>query len=130
MIHEKLKLLRKAKGISQVDMALKLHKSQNTYSRIEAGIAKIDADLIPDICLILEATPNELFEFENNAATNKQMADYREIIKLFKEEFEKKNEMLLILADTLNKVGKLKDDNQSLIKLLNITRNYLNAVKE
>ncbi|MFV0604904.1 MAG: helix-turn-helix domain-containing protein [Niabella sp.] len=130
MIHEKLKLLRKAKGLTRAEMASLLHKSQNAYCKIEAGSAKIDAELVSEICRVLEIMPNKLFELENNSAMNQQLADYREIIKLFKEELAKKNELLLLLVDTLSKVDKLKEDNRNLIGLLNIIRGYSNTIKE
>ena len=41
MIHNRIKTLRTLKGISQKDMAEKLHKSPSAYNRMENGDIKI-----------------------------------------------------------------------------------------
>jgi DNA-binding XRE family transcriptional regulator len=61
-VHENLKRSRRAKNFTQEYMAEKLHKSQSAYSAMENGSSKIDADLLPKICSILNCTIDDLYE--------------------------------------------------------------------
>lgn len=106
MLHNKLRELRKQKGVTQENMANALHKSQNAYSLIEQGKSKLDAELIPDICNILNITPIDLFDsghqftfnekVENGYATYIQTlnATNQEIINMLKSELEEKNKTI------------------------------------
>ena len=63
-IGEKIKLARKAKGLTQKQVALKFRMTQQQYSRFENGIFELNYQQIYDICVLLNVTPNELFEFD------------------------------------------------------------------
>ncbi|MCH5596967.1 helix-turn-helix domain-containing protein [Niabella ginsengisoli] len=108
MINQRLKQLRKASGISQSQMAALLHKSQNAYSLMESGKSKIDASLIPDICKAFNVTPDSLFSLEITAPSpNDETLDYIKIIKLLKDELDKKNEMLKLSLQALAEFDKV-----------------------
>lgn len=59
-IHEKLRALRDARGISQAYMAGKLNIDTANYGRMERGEAKLTVDRLQQILEILE-TPVEQF---------------------------------------------------------------------
>ncbi|MBS4043549.1 MAG: helix-turn-helix transcriptional regulator [Chitinophagaceae bacterium] len=61
MLHEKLKELRKLKGLSQEEVAKALHVQQNTYCGWETGKHQISTDKISSICELFNIQPNELF---------------------------------------------------------------------
>lgn len=46
MIHENLKKIRLAKGMTQLHLAKKLDISNMAYSRMESGKTKIDAEIL------------------------------------------------------------------------------------
>lgn len=106
ILHNKLRELRKQKGLTQEDMANALHKNQNAYSLLEQGKSKLDADLIPDICNILNITPIDLFDsgnqftfndkVENGYATYIQTlnATHQEVIDMLRKELEEKNKTI------------------------------------
>ena len=64
IVGENLKLARKAKGITQQQLAKELNKYQSDYSEYETGIIQLDYEKIVYLCKRLDITPNELFGFD------------------------------------------------------------------
>src|ERR1700748_2839458 len=62
MIHKRLQALRKQRGISQKEMAEKLHKSPSSYSRLEKGEIKITLEELPVITALLGCTLDDLLK--------------------------------------------------------------------
>lgn len=60
MIHENIKSARKAKGMSQEEMAVRLHVVRQTVSKWEKGLSVPDADVLMQIADLLEVPVNEL----------------------------------------------------------------------
>lgn len=58
--HEKLKLLRTQRNMSQEDMANKLNLSLSGYRKIENGSSRITQERIEKLAEILEVSPYEL----------------------------------------------------------------------
>lgn len=65
IVGENLKLARKAKGLTQTQLAKELNKYQSDYSEYESGIIQLDYEKIVYLCKRLDITPNDLFEFNN-----------------------------------------------------------------
>lgn len=63
-VGENLKIARKAKNITQSQLAKELNKYQSDYSEYETGKIQLDYEKIVYLCKRLEITPNELFDFE------------------------------------------------------------------
>jgi len=61
IVGENLKLARKAKGITQVQLAKELNKYQSDYSEYETGKIQLDYEKIVYLCKRLDITPNDLF---------------------------------------------------------------------
>ena len=64
MVGENLKMARKAKNITQSQLAKELNKYQSDYSEYETGKIQLDYEKIVYLCKRLDITPNELFDFE------------------------------------------------------------------
>lgn len=62
-VGENLKLARRAKGLTQAQIAKELNKYQSDYSEYETGKIQLDYDKIVYLCKRLDITPNELFGF-------------------------------------------------------------------
>lgn len=62
IVGENLKSARKAKGISQKQIANELGKYQSDYSDYETGKIQLDYEKIVYLCNRFDITPNELFE--------------------------------------------------------------------
>ena len=60
-VGENLKAARKAKGITQKQLAQELNKYQSDYSEYETGKIQLDYEKIVYLCQRLDITPNELF---------------------------------------------------------------------
>jgi orotate phosphoribosyltransferase len=71
-IGEKIKLLRKQKGITQEELAEILHISYQAISKWENGMAQPDITSIPIIAHYFGVTIDELFGYKLNAMTYKE----------------------------------------------------------
>lgn len=63
-VGENLKSARKAKGITQAQIAKELNKYQSDYSEYETGRIQLDYEKIVYLCKRFEITPNDLFDFD------------------------------------------------------------------
>lgn len=61
IVGENLKQARKAKGLTQKQVAETLHKYQPDYSEYETGQIQLDYEKIVLLCKLLDITPNDLF---------------------------------------------------------------------
>ncbi len=62
-VGENLKNARKAKGLTQKQIAQELGKHQPDYSEYETGKIQLDYEKIIYLCNRLDITPNELFGY-------------------------------------------------------------------
>ncbi|MBQ6877795.1 MAG: helix-turn-helix transcriptional regulator [Oscillospiraceae bacterium] len=69
---EKLSAARKAKGLSQEELAEKIEVSRQAISKWENGIAQPETANILKLCEILEVSPNELFCYEEKASATEE----------------------------------------------------------
>ena len=58
-----MKIARKAKGLTQKEVAKLLNKFQPDYSEYESGKIELDYYKIVFLCELLDITPNDLFGF-------------------------------------------------------------------
>ncbi len=65
IVGENLKQARKAKGITQKQIAEELQKYQSDYSEYENGKIQLDYEKIVYLCKRFDITPNDLFEFDD-----------------------------------------------------------------
>lgn len=63
---EKIKLLRKQKGITQEQLSDMLNVSSQAVSKWETGVTNPDLALIPDIARLFDVSADELLEIEKN----------------------------------------------------------------
>lgn len=63
-IGENIKMLRKAKGYTQKEIAALLYMTQQQYSRFENGVFELNYAQILQLCELLDNTPNEIFGVE------------------------------------------------------------------
>lgn len=86
---ENLKDFRKAKGLTQAQLAEKCDVSNGTIGNIETGITKPSFDLILQMSAVLEIKPEELFhtnesrpksEKTSNAFTNEQLKKIKSVL--------------------------------------------------
>ena len=65
IVAENLKAARKAKGLTQAQLAKEMQKYQSDYSEYETGKVQLDYEKIVFLCKRLEITPNDLFGFDD-----------------------------------------------------------------
>ena len=64
IVGKNLKDARKAKGITQKQIATEMNKYQSDYSEYESGKIELDYEKIVFLCKRFDITPNDLFDFE------------------------------------------------------------------
>lgn len=64
IVGENLKAARRAKGVTQREIAAELNKYQSDYSDYETGKVQLDYEKIVYLCRRFDITPNDLFDFE------------------------------------------------------------------
>jgi transcriptional regulator with XRE-family HTH domain len=113
----KIKKLRIEKGLSQIDMAEKLHIDKSAYTRLESGKTFSWAKYLEDLLNIFDITPEDFFSGigKNIKITNKEgsyggnvhvenlYADNQERIKKIEFLYEQR------LLDKENIIQELKD---------------------
>ena len=71
MFNENLKIIRKAKGYTQEELAIKIHVVKQTISKWEKGLSVPDADMLSKLADVLEINVSELLGSEIKEETNK-----------------------------------------------------------
>ena len=71
MFNENLKIIRKAKGYTQEELAIKIHVVRQTISKWEKGLSVPDADVLSKLADVLEINVSELLGSEIKEETNK-----------------------------------------------------------
>ena len=85
MLHENIKAIRKSKGLSQQDLAVKLNVVRQTISKWEQGLSVPDSDLLIALSEALETPVSTLLGetvMESEADTVKAISEKLEIINL------------------------------------------------
>lgn len=105
MLHENIKHFRKAKGISQEELAVKLNVVRQTVSKWENGLSVPDADLLIHMAELLDVSVSRLLGIETASRDNlnlseelgklnKQLAKINRREKLVKQAGEKRGLIL------------------------------------
>ncbi|MCD0470274.1 helix-turn-helix domain-containing protein [Flavobacterium sp. JAS] len=95
IIGNKLKILRRAKNLSQEEVADFLEISQSSYARMERGESTSWANHFNKICEVFEITPEDLVKKETEALIDEESLDeigmfnvYRRTIKQYELQIE------------------------------------------
>ncbi|QNL49595.1 helix-turn-helix transcriptional regulator [Olivibacter sp. SDN3] len=77
-----IKRQRKAKGLSQAEMAKRMNIVLKTYQNIESGITRIDIDRLKQIASLIDLNLSYVFRDEQGTAekSNEEKALYHKII--------------------------------------------------
>ena len=94
----RIKELRKIRGLSQEVLAEQIGIATNTLSSIETGNAFMTSQTLEKILEILNITPKELFTFPENTSNEDLYSSILEKIEFIKND----NERLKIILNVLN----------------------------
>lgn len=102
LVANKLKTLRKQKGLSQEEVADYLHISQPTYARMEKGESSSWASYINNICGLYNIAPEELLKQDTNTfnQNNKEGSNNGIVINNLSEKLIEQYEQRLQEKDT------------------------------
>lgn len=108
LVANKLRLLRKQKGLSEEEVSDYLHISQPTYARIEKGESSSWASYITNICDLYEIAPEELLKQDTNTfnQTNTKGSNNGIVINNLSEKLIEQYELRLKEKD--NYIAKLE----------------------
>lgn len=98
MFSENLKTIRKAKGYTQEELAIKIHVVRQTVSKWEKGLSVPDADALTKIADVLEVSVSELLGAEMKEEINRNEVA---------EQLAKVNEQLTIKSKRIKLVWKI-----------------------
>lgn len=92
MFGENLKKLRKEKGLSQQEVALRLHVVRQTVSKWEQGLSVPDADLLVKLADVLETDVSHLLcgEADRRESRGQEEALAEQLVELNRQLAEKK----------------------------------------
>ena len=92
MFEENLKKLRKEKGLSQQEVALRLHVVRQTVSKWEQGLSVPDADLLVKLADVLETDVSHLLcgEADRRESRGQEEAQVEQLVELNRQLAEKK----------------------------------------
>ena len=85
MLHENIKAIRKSKGLSQEELAIKLNVVRQTISKWEQGLSVPDSDMLVSISEVLETSVSTLLGetvMETEVDTLKAISEKLEVINL------------------------------------------------
>ncbi len=91
MFGENLKKLRKEKGLSQQEVALRLHVVRQTVSKWESGLSVPDADLLVKLADVLETDVSHLLcgEADRRESRGQEEALVEQLVELNRQLAEK-----------------------------------------
>lgn len=101
MISDNIKHFRKAKGISQEEMAAKLNVVRQTVSKWENGLSVPDADVLIDMANLLEVSVNQLLGIDEDNNSE----DLSEKLVKLNEQLEKQKQKEKLLLQASKKRG-------------------------
>ena len=81
MFNENLKIIRKAKGYTQEELAIKIHVVRQTISKWEKGLSVPDADMLSKLA-VSELLGSEIKEETNKNEVSEQLAKISEQLAL------------------------------------------------
>lgn len=94
MLSENLKILRKAKGLSQEELAIKLNVVRQTVSKWEKGLSVPDSEMLIRLAEVLDTSVTvllgETVEPQENEPTDLKVLS--EKLELLNEQFARQNE--------------------------------------
>lgn len=83
-IGQRIKMLRKRKGLNQSELAEKLNKSLRTVQKYETGEIEVSIAVVNSLADILETTPTYILGYESSSAPINRISDIIDL--LFKME--------------------------------------------
>lgn len=92
MLSENIKNLRKAKGMSQEELAIKLNVVRQTISKWEKGLSVPDSEMLIKIAEELDTTVNVLLGETVEPSNTSEIQVLAAKLELLNEQFAKRNE--------------------------------------
>ena len=98
-IGKRIRKYREARGISQIQLAEKLGIGNSRVSNWEQGINRPDADILAEMCRVLEVSPSELLDV--HLSTDELAEKEMRVIKAYrsKPELQQAVDILLGISD-------------------------------
>lgn len=88
MLNENIRNLRKAKGLSQEELAIKLNVVRQTISKWEKGLSVPDAGVLIHMAELLDVSVGSLLDIETDSSDNLNLSEELEQLN---EQLAKKN---------------------------------------
>ena len=98
-IGKRIRKYREARGFSQIQLAEKLGISNSRVSNWEQGINRPDADILAEMCRVLDVSPSELLDV--HLSTDELDEKEKKVVKAYrsKPELQQAVDILLGISD-------------------------------
>lgn len=93
MLNENIKTIRKSKGLSQEELAEKLHVVRQTISKWEQGLSVPDSDMLIAISEVLETSVSTLLGENVAEKETDELKEIAERLEIINSEFAKRKEL-------------------------------------
>lgn len=93
---ERIRRLRKSRGLSQKDFASRLGVSNSRVSNWEQGINRPDADILAQICRVLNVSPSEILNVR--IAEEEYSEHEKQLIRSYRERKDLQGAVDLLLG--------------------------------
>lgn len=116
-ISEKIKTIRKTKGLSQQDVADKLFMNRVQYTRIETGKSEPTVTILSKIADALSVDMLDFFKDDNAFDINSYEKSIVEKIQLIEQLDDKQKNSIFTFIDTAISNKRMKDNLQAMVAL-------------
>ena len=98
MLNENIKALRKTKGLTQEELAIRLHVVRQTVSKWEKGLSVPDAEMLQRIAEVFEVNVSQLLGSPIHQNEN---------VDMIAEQLSRINEQLIVKNNRMRKIWKV-----------------------
>lgn len=92
MLHRNIKILRKAKGLSQDELAVKLHVVRQTVSKWENGLSVPDSQMLIELATVLDTSVSTLLGEDIEKTQANELKTISEKLEMINLQLAKKKE--------------------------------------
>ena len=93
MLNENIKMIRRSKGLSQEELAEKLHVVRQTISKWEQGLSVPDSDMLIVLSEVLETSVSTLLGETVSEQKTDELKEIAERLEIINSEFAKRKEL-------------------------------------
>lgn len=131
-VYSKIKTIRIAKGLTQIDMAEKMAMTQGNYGRLEKGLIQVTIERLEQFSEVFQMSVTNILNYEADATLKVEDAQYyrTEVIRLERLLAKSKKEVSELQTESNNDWDKLIKEKEDYKSSLNAYKSEIKTLKE